>query len=74
MGGRFDPSERHSDELIAAIDRAAGHLAHTLREGFKLIALHIAAAQGTDNSKAIEAQAKKLHDLTDQLTKSLPKP
>ena len=74
MGSRFDPGDRHSDDMIDAVNRAAHSLNHTLREGFKLVALQMAAAQGVDNSKAIEAQAKKLHDLTDQLTKSLPKP
>ena len=70
--GRFDPSDRHSDDLIAAIDHAARTINHTLREGFKLIALHISAAQGVDNSAAIEAEAQKIKAATDQLTKSLP--
>ena len=72
--GRFDPSDRHSDDLIAAIDHAARILNHTLREGFKLVALQMAAAQGVDNSKAIEAAAQQIKTFTDQLTKSLPKP
>ena len=70
--GRFDPSDRHSDDLIAAIDHAARTINHTLREGFKLIALQIASSQGTDNSAAIEAEAQRIKDATDKLTKSLP--
>jgi hypothetical protein len=65
-----EPAERHSDDLIAAIERAAHGINHTLREGFKLIALHIAAGQGVDNSAAIEAQAAKLNALTSQLNQS----
>ena len=61
-------------DLIAAIDHAARILNHTLREGFKLVALQMAAAQGVDNSKAIEAAAQQIKTFTDQLTKSLPKP
>jgi hypothetical protein len=70
--GRFDPSDRRSDDLIVAIDAATHSINHTLREGFKLVALHISAAQGVDNSAAIEAQAQKIKDATDKLTKSLP--
>ena len=33
-----EPSERHSDDLIQAIHEAAHLLAHTLKEGFKLMA------------------------------------
>lgn len=71
--GRFDPSDRHSEDLIAAVERAAEHLAHTLREGFKLLALQIAAAQGAspDNSKAIETEVTRLKGLTKQLNKSV---
>jgi hypothetical protein len=72
--GRFDPADRHSEDLISAVDRAAEHIAHTLREGFKLLALQIASAQGgssaPDNSKAIEAEVTRLKGLTDQLKKS----
>ena len=70
MGSRFDSSDRRSDDLIAAVDDAAHRISHTLAEGFKLVALHIAAAQGADHSAAIEAQVKKLNDLTAQLRKS----
>ena len=72
--GRFDAGDRHSDDLIAAIDHAAHSLNHTLREGFLLLALQIKAASNpaTDNSAAIEAQAQKLKDLTAQLRKSNP--
>ena len=74
MGSRFDPGDRHSDDLVDAVNRAAHSLNHTLREGFKLVALQMAAAQGVDNSKAIEAAAQQIKTFTDQLTKSLPKP
>jgi hypothetical protein len=70
--GRFDPNDRHSDDLIAAIQHATHTINHTLREGFSLIALHIASSQGVDNSKAIEDTAQKLKGFTDNLTKSLP--
>lgn len=67
-----EPSERHSDDLIAAIERAARITSHALVEGFKLVALQIAAAQGTDNSKTIEASAQNIRNLIDKLHKSLP--
>ncbi len=72
--GRFDQFDRHSDDLIAAIERASHQLDHTLREGFKLVAAAIktAGSQGVDNSAAIEAGASKLKDLTAQLIKSHP--
>ena len=65
-----EPSERHNDDLIDAIDRAAARISHTLAEGFKLVVLHLGAGQGVDNSAAIEAATKKLRDLTAQLNKS----
>ena len=40
--GRFDANDRRTDDLVEAIDRAAHSLNHTLREGFKLVALQIA--------------------------------
>jgi hypothetical protein len=72
MGRRFDPAERHSEDLIAAIEDASQHVAHVIREGFLLLALQIASAQGAqpDNSKAIEAQVDRLKGLTSQLKKS----
>jgi hypothetical protein len=70
--GRFDPNDRHSDDLIAAIQHATHTINHTLREGFKLVSLHIASAKGVDNSQAIEDTANKLKGLTAQLNKSLP--
>ncbi len=48
-----EPSERHNDALIEAIDRAARHIAHAITEGFK----HMAD---------VEAQA--LADLTTAVT------
>lgn len=67
-----EPSERHSDDLIAAIDRIGHDINRTLAVGFKLVAAAIQAAkQGVDNSAVIEADAKKLRDLADDLTKSL---
>lgn len=33
-----EPTERHSDDLIAAIDRAAHTIAHALTEGFRTMA------------------------------------
>ena len=70
--GRFDPNDRRSDDLVAAIDHAVHSLNHTLREGFKLVALQMAAASGVDNSAAIEASASQIKAFTDQLRKSLP--
>ena len=70
--GRFDANDRRTDDLVEAIDRAAHALNHTLREGFKLVALQIARSQGADNSAAIETEAKKIQAFTDQLHKSLP--
>jgi hypothetical protein len=71
MGNRFDPSDRHSDDLIGAIDRAASSINHTLREGFKLLVAEIkASSSAPDNSTVIEAQVKKLENLTTQLNQS----
>jgi hypothetical protein len=75
--GRFDAGDRHSDDLIAAIGAATHAITHTLREGFKLVALQIAASapsQSADHTKAIEAQVQKLNALTAQLNQSVPKP
>jgi hypothetical protein len=71
--GRFDPSDRHSEDLIAAVERGTERIAHTLREGFKLLALQIAAVQGAspDNSKAIQAEVTRLEGFTKQLDKSI---
>ena len=38
MSSRFDPSERHSEDLIQAIAEAARHISHAITEGFKLMA------------------------------------
>ncbi len=71
--GRFDQGDRHSDDLVAAIDRSTHSINHTLREGFMLVALQIAAtSQGVDNSPAIEASAKRIRDMIAALHKSLP--
>ncbi len=68
-----EPSERHNDEQIAAIERAAHLIAKTLAAGFHLLAAAAASpANTTDNSPAIKAAAKKLNDLTAQLHKSNP--
>jgi len=68
MGSRFDPSDRHNDDIVAAVDRASRHIAQTLNAGFHLLVA--AASPQTDNSAEIEAAAKKLNDLTATLTKS----
>ena len=70
MGSRFDPSDRHNDDLVAAVDHAAHLISRTLAAGFHLLAA--AASPQPDNSPAIEAAAKKLNDLTATLTNSLP--
>ena len=68
-----DPSERHSDDLIAAIDRAARTVSHAVTEGFGLLAKQIAAASpGADNSAEIETTVKNIKALIDNLHKSLP--
>ena len=69
-----EPSERHSEDLIASIDRAAHSLNHTLKEGFKLVAAAIDAKQGNsgNNAAVIEAAAQQLKILTAQLNKSHP--
>jgi hypothetical protein len=71
MGSRFDPADRHSDDLVAAVDRAAHLINHTMAEGFGLIARQLAASHGTDNTPAIEASVAKIKNLTDTLYKSL---
>jgi len=68
-----EPAERHSDELIAAIERATHSINHTLREGFKLLAETASIPPGSaDNSALIEANAERLKKFTAQLTNSLP--
>jgi hypothetical protein len=67
MGSRFDPGDRHNDDLVEAVNHAARLVSRTLAAGFHLLV----ASQG-DNVPAIEAAAKKLNDLTATLTKSLP--
>jgi hypothetical protein len=76
MGSRFDAGDRHSDDLIAAVDRAARTVSHALAEGFGLIAKQITASTpGTpDNSAQIEATVQNIKVLIDNLHKSLPKP
>lgn len=69
-----EPSERHNDELIDAIERATHAINHTLREGFKLLAETANSPIAPDNSKAIEANVARLRMFTDKLTKSLPTP
>jgi IPT/TIG domain len=51
-----EPSERHSDDLIAAIDRAAHKLAHSFTEGFKLMAA------------AVNAETQAIADLQSAIT------
>lgn len=64
--------ERHAD-LVAAIDRAARTVSHTLAEGFGLLAKQIAAANTTvDNSAQIETTVQNIKLLIDSLHKSLP--
>ena len=73
MGSRFDANDRHSDDLIAAIDRAARTVSHALAEGFGLIAKQITAATpGADNSAQIETTVQNIKLLIDNLHKSLP--
>lgn len=72
MGSRFDAGDRHSDDLIAAVDHAARLINHTLAEGFALIARQMAASQGVDNSAEIEVTVKKIKSLTNSLAQSLP--
>ncbi len=69
-------NERHSDDMIDAIERAAHSINHTLLEGFKLLALQIARSQGAapDNSQAIHDMAQNLRRSADSLRKSLPQP
>lgn len=75
MGSRFDSGDRHSDDLIAAVDRAARTVSHALTEGFGLLAKQITASTpGTDNSAQIEATVANIKTLIDNLHKSLPKP
>ena len=71
-----EPAERHSDLLVEAIERAAHGINHTLREGFMLLALQIAASSQatTDNSPAIEATTKRIRALIATLHQSLPTP
>jgi hypothetical protein len=38
MSGRFDPAERHSEDLIAAVDRAAERIATAITQGFEFMA------------------------------------
>jgi hypothetical protein len=38
MSSRFDPSDRHSEDLIQAIYEAAHIIAHAITEGFQLMA------------------------------------
>jgi hypothetical protein len=72
MGSRFDAGDRHSDDQIAAIHEAARSITRTLAKGFELVAHQISAAQvSPDNAAAIEANVKKIRDLTDQLQNSL---
>jgi hypothetical protein len=70
-----EPSERHSDDLIAAIDRAARTVSHALTDGFALVAKQIiTAVPGTpDNSAEIETTVKNIKTLIDNLHQSLPK-
>lgn len=73
MGNRFDAGDRHSDDMVAAVDRAAHLINHTLAEGFGLIARTLAASQGSvDNSAEIEVTVKKIKGLTTSLKQSLP--
>ncbi len=66
-----EPHERQSDEQIAAIERASHLIARTLAAGFQLLAA-AAAPHPADNSPAIIAATRKLHDLTSQLNQSHP--
>jgi hypothetical protein len=70
MGSRFDPSDRHNDDLIEAVNRASHMLNETLKEGFKLLAAELKASNGTDNSAAIETEATRLRNLTSKLNQS----
>jgi len=54
MSGKFDPSERHSDAMVQAIQHAAHTVATAIREGFALMA---------------DVQAQALADLSDAITK-----
>ena len=75
MGSRFDAGDRHSDDLIAAVDHAARSISHALAEGFGLIARQITASTpGPDNSAQIEATVENIKILIDNLHKSIPKP
>lgn len=38
MSGRFDPTERRSDDLLAAIDKASRRISTAITEGFKHMA------------------------------------
>jgi hypothetical protein len=71
--GRFDPNDRRSDDMVAAIERAAHSINHTLREGFVLLALQIAdTSHGVDNSPAIEAATRRIRNMIAALNQSLP--
>lgn len=71
-GSRFDAGDRHNDDLVDAIDRAAHLINHTLAEGFALIARQMAISQGVDNSAEIEVTVKKIKGLTTSLNQSIP--
>jgi len=38
MSSRFDPSDRHSEDMIKAIHEASHRIAHAITEGFQLMA------------------------------------